>query len=403
MKKHLIFLIIILLSCKAFSQNIEELMTRKYLTCQDIVYNSLYLIPEYYEKNRLDTVNEIINYWESRCGISEPLLRIKILLAIHDGTFTEDLYNENRIVTFLRRYRQRIQNENYRDFDMLYYTGHDPFKAFDNFTVNLATKLKVETDRSEIENFFLDYYLHNFENIFFRLQDTILTDSKLKHAYDLEVNRFIYIPEGHFSVYTGSWMPIGNVNILGNHPIFGMQGGIKSKNILVDGVFEFRFGDSPNAYYVYENDSLYNTTDFFGFHVGVELGYKLIYYKQNEINLLTGIGYEGFDALSIGDINDPDRIRRSINSGNINFGIGYRKYFRNRSYIGLETRYNIVNYQNPNGTNLSGNTLTIRLKYGIARNLYRDRNLLGYDHKEIISNKKYAEWLRTGRPLRFFY
>ena len=33
-------------------------------------------------------------------------------------------------------------------------------------------------------------------------------------------------------------------------------------------------------------------------------------------------------------------------------------------YIGLDTKYNFVNYKNPYGTNLDGNTITVNLIIG---------------------------------------
>jgi hypothetical protein len=404
MKKYLTLLLTTFLTFQAYSQDVEGLMTRKYITCYDIINNSNFLIPDYFEKNSMDTVAAIINYWEKHCGISEPLLRIKILLSINADTLNENIYSGLPIVNYLINYRENKRNENRGYYYVNYYGVPLISNSFDNFTKKLALQLKKEKVNSELNTFFLDFYSDNFEKIFFRLQDTVLTTSKIKQAYDKEVSRYINLPEGHFSIYSGVWIPNGNISVVGNHPIIGFQGGLKSRRVLIDGVLEFKFGNSPNIYFVEKNDSLYSTTHFFGGYLALELGYELINYKAHEIDVLTGIGWDGFDALSIGNTNDPDRLTKSINALNFNIGIGYRNYFKNKSYIGIDVRYNFVNYQNKNGTDLTGNTFTIRFKYGISRNINRDSNLTRLDNKKIVSsNDKYYEWLRADRRIRYRY
>lgn len=402
MKKYLVLLFTTILYAQAYSQDVEHLMTKKYIDCRDIIYNNTLLIPEHFAKNNSDTVAALINYWEKHCGISETLLRLKILLAINADTLNENIYGKKQIINHLVYYRERVkrQEDGYDEYGF-HYDIPQINSSLDNFTKELALKLKQRKTNSELDIFFLDLYSNNFDKIFLRLQDTSLTKSELGQAYYKEVNRELNKPEGHFSIYSGAWIPNGNISIVGNHPIIGFQGGMKNKKgIMLDVALEFKFGKSPNTYFVEKNDSLYSTTHFFGGFFGAELGYELINYKSHELDILGGLGWDGFDALEIGKTNDPNRITKSINALNLNLGIGYRKYLKNKSYIGIETRYNFINYQNKNGTDLSGNTLTIRLKYGMSRNLYRDKNLMQLDHKKILSNKKYHEWLQNGKVYR---
>jgi hypothetical protein len=127
-------------------------------------------------------------------------------------------------------------------------------------------------------------------------------------------------------------------------------------------------------------------------------------YKLHELDILGGCGWDGFDALEIGKTNDPNRVTKSINALNLNLGVGYRKYLKNKSYVGIEMRYNVIDYQNRSGTDLTGNTVTVRLKFGTSRNLYRDNTLMRLDHKKIISDEKYYDWLQNGRKYnRWWY
>lgn len=320
----------------AYAQAVEALMTERAIPCADIIYNSSLLIPEHVEMNNADTVVAILQYWENHCGMSEPLLRTKILLAIQADTLDETLYKYRPIIHFLISYRTRIQNKKPDNKYVPYYNNAVLNPEFHVFTKNLATELKNKRNHSPLENFFLDFYSNRFDNIFSRMQDSTLAGSKLQEAYTKEVDEIKDSPEGHFSFYSGVWVPMGNIEVVGYHPIIGIQFGIKKNKYLIDGVLEFKFGKSPNTYHVVKDDSLYSTNHFFGGYVGVELGRELFVYKSNEVDLIGGIGWDGFDALSIGDNDDPDQISKTINSLNLNIGLGYRKYFWNKSYIGIE-------------------------------------------------------------------
>jgi hypothetical protein len=96
---------------------------------------------------------------------------------------------------------------------------------------------------------------------------------------------------------------------------------------------------------------------------------------KSEIDVVGGIGYDGFEAISE-DV-DAGIGSKSINSLNINIGAGYRYYYKKNSgqYVCLQPRINAVNYANKGGSDLSGNTLSIRLIWGFSSNDGRDQQL----------------------------
>ena len=62
--------------------DLERLMTRRLPSCQDIALNGIELITTHYKAGQYDKVNQVLKYWEDKCGMSEPLMRMKILMAI---------------------------------------------------------------------------------------------------------------------------------------------------------------------------------------------------------------------------------------------------------------------------------------------------------------------------------
>ena len=60
----------------------------------------------------------------------------------------------------------------------------------------------------------------------------------------------------------------------------------------------------------------------------------------------------------------------SINSFNFNTGLRFNYFFNARGFIGLQSRYNFINYGNKGGTSLRGDAISIDLLFGIAHKAY---------------------------------
>lgn len=390
-----LFFILLLLHTISFkAQEVEQLMTKKYIPCEDIILNATTLIPEYYQKNKTDTLTALIHYWEEQCGINESLLRLKILLAIEADTMNEAIYENVPVIAYLNDYRRRVRFEKEGKKYAHYYWSPPVEKKFDAFIQQLAEQLQAKKSYDELSQFFIDFYANDFDGILYRLQDSSLAETEIGKVYEEAAEYYLNEIEGHFSLYSGMWIPRGNIDVLGIHPMLGFQVGYKKRKLLLDFAIEIRFGRAANDFFVLEEDSVYKSSHFFGGLIGIESGYELFRFKSHEIDLLGGVAYEGADILEIGDFRSSDYVSKSINTLNLNIGFGYRFYLKNKSYLGLEGRYNVVNYKNT-PTDLSGNTITVRLKYGISRNKSRDRNLLLLDH-EVTNDftEQYKEWLK---------
>jgi hypothetical protein len=347
-------------------------MTRRYLSCADILYNVSWLIPEFYEKGSRDTLRAIMMYWEDRCGISEELVRCKILLSISDNSFSENFYKDNNILSMLRYYER--DNVIYGDiivrwnyYDTRYRNDHG--YHLNKFTVKLSKTLLETKEWSAVEKFFLRIYANDFEQGFQMLDSDELDGTRVKELYLQEKKARARKLAVHNDWMLGAWVPQGNADTLGVHPFFGYRIGTKYKKLTADLALGFRFGKSPNTYQVYKDGVIWDTYHFFGYYLGLDAGYELLRLKRNSIDLIGGVAFDGFDALSENTEGaKDDNLTKSIYSLNLNIGLGYKFHFKsnryNNRYIGIDFKYNFVNYKNPHGTNLDGNTYTINLIFG---------------------------------------
>lgn len=384
MKKLTNIILFVIASNSIFGQvdNIESLMTRRYLSCQDIHYNVQYLIPEYHQKGSYDTLNAIVNYWENQCGTSEELVRCKILLAIDRGDFSEENYDSN-IINYLIEYKNGL-NPIYYTYGRVYFNyngySYNQPDILKNFTVQLASDLLKRNNLKPIEIFFLRVYSNDLKNTFSMIMTEDFNTTLLQESYFKEVHRYKKPMLGHYDFLLGAWIPQNNLQILGSHPFLGIRGGIKYKNLIVDATLGFKFGKSLNVYQVQENDSIWDTDHFFGGYIGLDAAIEIFTIQRSSIDLIGGIAYDGFDALKVKDKNSNDDISKSINSLNLNIGLGYKYYFNKLNYIGLDVKYNFLNYKNHRGTDLGGNAFSIHLIYGFRGNRYNINRLENLDY-----------------------
>lgn len=104
-----------------FCQDFDNLMTKKQIDCSDISYNSgLYLI-KYIGENKIDSAKNLLKYWESKCGMREPIFRAKILLALKSEKFKDSLLTEGSLNNIFN-YQNRM--------DMIKYTN---YYSYDNY------------------------------------------------------------------------------------------------------------------------------------------------------------------------------------------------------------------------------------------------------------------------------
>lgn len=104
------------------------------------------------------------------------------------------------------------------------------------------------------------------------------------------------------------------------------------------------------------------TNHFFGGYLGLDGGYDIWRTKHQELQLLVGIGGDGFDAIK--EDKSKQLKPESTWSYNFNGGIGYRYYIKNSFYIGVKAKYNIVNYALNGVVGFTGNPITAGLVIG---------------------------------------
>lgn len=337
--------------------------------CPDIAYSSSIAFTEFVNKKQYDSAQQVLKYWESKCGMREPIFRAQLVIAFATEQNVDSLINEESLY-FLKSYLQRAEMIKSRDFsryDYSYpYFGFVPIgQEFDSFTVDFF-KAQYTLEKPGTTNFVLcEIYGNNADTLFTILQVEEYRESSLAVEYYKLVNTEINKPDMHIACFVGAWIPTGGITKLGTHPDIGFQVGAKYRKINIDLTASFKFIRSKTPYYatrVRSDKSVVLTDKFFGGYLGVDAGYDMWKRKSHEVQALFGAGVDGFDAI------DQDTVRQLKSETtwtyNFNLGIGYRYYINNSLYVGLRAKYNFVNYALNGVVDFTGNPFTIHFVVG---------------------------------------
>ncbi len=382
--KRLFLIFGLALALGGYTQNrndIEYFMSDTSFTCQDINAHAEVLIPKYYEYSLLDSINDVIWFWEESCGVTEQTIRLKILLAIEQNRFAESVYDTN-IIKDLLYYKSKATCTSFCFlFEGEFYTPDQ--NNIDEITLKWAKRLDSIPDKSPIEDFFLKIYSHQFDNQFSRLSTETFDGTLLQKCYLKEIKKNSYTVNGNIHFGLGAWIPTGNLKLLGGTPNLSVQMDINYKKWLFAGNFQMRFGRSSEVLQVYKSDSLWDCDKFLGGYLGMHSGYHLIKTRSNKFALTAGIGWD-FSNFTLKESTEEDStyIARTLHSLNLNAGFSYKYYIDDWQFIGINGRFHFLFYRNRKGTNLSGNAITIGLIYGLVPYDAKRQNLINLEYYE---------------------
>jgi hypothetical protein len=228
-----------------------------------------------------------------------------------------------------------------------------------------------------IERLYCLLYSNDPNSFFSHLKSYKYSTSEIKKVYN-QICREVYnLPALHFSISSGIWIPTGHAILFGVHPIIGFQMGIKKNKSDYNLTLDIKPNNSKNSFTVISAGRTFETNYFRGAYIGFNITREIYNSKKSSICLLGGVGLDQVDVI---EENQNDTISENdkgltLSSVNYNFGLRFQYRLKTASYIGLETKYNIINFDNKGGTNISGNAFTIHLIYGGFMNARR-KNLL---------------------------
>lgn len=374
--------IIILAALNVQAQDhLDSLMTRRLPTCHDIALNGMDLIVAYHKANQYDRLNQVLDYWEAKCGMSEALMRMKILMAIQENQFSESVYNQLIMQDIMLYMNRPLDLENQEGLNKQQKIFAKKVTLYNAFTQTLAEQLLPQQRPKTLEHFFCALYADQINNPLETLKQ-LEKPSRLETYYQKAIDQYRSLPDFYTTICTGVWMPQQKAQLLGNHPYLGGGVGWQQQKMRYLISIIFRFSDAPNSYQTIYQGNLVTTNHFFSGYFGLDLERTLLRHQKHQWEALGGIAIDGFDTIKPEQKSKEEG--RSINSLNVNIGLGYKYFYDKKAFMGLNAKYNFVNYKNTGGTNLAGNTVSIGFLWGLLQNDRKESALNALKYKNFF-------------------
>jgi len=361
--KFYLLLLVFLISLNAFCDNETDTLNLCSRNTPKFTANFI----KYLNDSNRDSLNQLFEQWKQSCGDCEPLQRAKIIYSLKFNCYNDSILDKS-IACNIRIFRERkllnyFNNESYFSYVPVW-------GQFDRYTDSVAKSTLSIYNRKSIEYLLSEFYGNISDSLLIKIRNPRYTGSKIRYYrcktnINSRINPHESLQEGvNIGVMTGAWIPTGRLKVLGVHPELGFQGGVTKQNYTAQFTLMIRFLKTPNYFMarrVKTTDSLERANTFVGPYLGLDFSRRIVGDKNIEMLFLGGFG---FDAATVLEPSKKDKSYQDVRSYNINFGMGYRVYLHNHSYLGFEAKYNIVDYTLNGAIDLKGNYISIRFIYG---------------------------------------
>jgi len=340
---------------------------------ESITLGSKIRLRDHYNAGRIDSALAVLEEWTEITGDDAMKCQLNLMLHMAAGSFTGTLYDRSLIDNILV-----LQKYDGSSCGSLFTRGYPPAvdRSLAPFTRRMAREILPRTPEGSIERLLCECFAGDCDSIFHFLRRPAYRQTILADYYDQEIVRTLRgRADFNFAFYSGIWIPRGDNEILGNHPVLGMViGGAKSK-LLFNVLSEVRLLDADESY-VTEMDNRRDTTkNFVGYYIGIETGRELLHSIRHEVFVTGGIGFDGF-AYNNAVQSAP---KRRVHAFNANVGLGYKFYLRRLSlpYVGIQAVYNFIDYQRKAGAGFAGDALSLRFLIGWSGDDCMNKRLRG--------------------------
>lgn len=323
------------------------------------------LIPRWFDERKRDSMFAAMDFFESECGPSSSLRRIRLLSTMIEGKAMspeQRMFRDSLLAVYVggSQFARRWTGSSvYLDFmcdltDLIQRLADSALHHVDYGTDDYVICMLLKHDQ----------YSGSPSPVYQELRDTALTGTYsqsiyLKWVADLRADARKPVQGGLF--YAGMWSPLGENKVLGNHIDLGMAWRMRWRRFDFGAMLAWRLIKSTDEYFVGHDDAVVGTDHFFGIYFGPEVGIEALRIGHHSLGILLGAGLDGFEAISMDDESEW------ISSWSGSVGLTYRWYTgkEREDYFGLRIRHYFINFDSHGGSDLSGNALSVAVTLGV--------------------------------------
>jgi hypothetical protein len=353
-------------------------------TCFQATDLSQQFIPYFMYNDEPDSLLETLNFWESNCGSAEPIRRARILAAIWDGAFSEELYDTRLIDDLVWRYDRDRANAVESGENPGLGSGHIASVAdysadaagFDLFTIDLADQLLSHAVPGSVEEFFCLFYSDRSGSAFELLAGDSLEGTELYRRYHLELSG-LAIPgwRDFLGASSGFWRPMNGLDVVGNHASCGLFAGRRWPRWVGRVELSLRLGRAAQPYFVRTNEFTGRSDRFGGISFLTETGPSVAKFGPLRLDLLFGGSVEGLSPFK-----DEEYIVLTTLHGHLGAGLHFEPGDDADWFAELDWRREWISDPSEEGTDLGGDAWNVRFSVGVFLKSGDEQRLAGLGH-----------------------
>jgi len=343
------------------SAMVEMLQETVTFDCPAYQVKAVQRVEDFYNAGKRDSLRLVVDFMMRHCP-SYGFAKLDTLLAVETGETFDDWCDTLLVAG--------MPLDVFEHGGLYAFPGvqldYQAIVAFGGFLMGFAEHLLPNVRHGSMAEVIVKVYLGEIDDVWLALRRGEYDGSCLQDYYNAHVAGIFksrYNFRTHVAGNLGIWTPLSSHNVLHTKLEFGAQVGLRSNRFGVDMTGLLRVLKEPSQYQVIRNGALENTSHFVGGLVGIDLTYEAVRFYRSSFEVFVGAAYDGFQAIRDGSNG------KSINSFNGNVGGSFRFFYNKKQtqFFGLQVRHNFVSYDG-GGSDLSGNTLSLNLIYGIMIN-----------------------------------
>jgi hypothetical protein len=335
--------------------------------CRNRSFRASRKILAYEEQGKADSARMINAALQKYCGMTEPVLRYKLLDDLRSGRDSAEFISTGFVLDRLLDYRDRRRaiQRNYPSYNFLgdrFDYWADP--NFDPWSRKIASGL--DTTKSSIAPTIQSAYSDDWTGFTSRLRSrdenspfAVEALNRLRSAHDgIRVTGMLF---------TGMWIPTGNLARVNEHFYSGFKFGGGAGRFDVNFRVGIVFPNGPYDYDVLYSDTLVHADVFAGPAMAIEPSVDLYRTLNWKLGLVGSIGSSfaaTYSKESQGRGTTPD-----VSSKDLGLGLRVRRLWGTGGVTHAEVHYNFQDFGNDGGSSLSGNSISVLLGIGVEGSL----------------------------------
>ncbi len=186
--------------------DLSGIMTERMPDCSDITFNSMKLIPEYYNRQEVDSAIMVLDYWIYHCGMSQDSYAAQVLL---------DMYRDSVPIDdrFLAGYFGWSWSTQYYGQQYSFMTYRQPARMLDriqvysDFLKSLAASQAARQDLPAFEHLLALYFSGQPDSLLSAYRREEFPDRPSQGDYLTRLASTRSMVEFHYGMFAGAWPP----------------------------------------------------------------------------------------------------------------------------------------------------------------------------------------------------